>query len=328
MALWTLGLLAALTRWPSRAACPQPLSRSASPQLCDGSPTDQATRSQEKLRQLFGDDYKDAAAKELSRVTSVQQPKPADEVPEWQQPQPDGVRRMTLWLESVGVNLDNVVLVEAEAGRMALVAATDVTAGATLFDVPDEALLTADSAFVDPDVGRALRTMSARVEPTSGFDTFAIAAMLAAERVRRGSVLGRLRRQDGGAQVGLVNFARDGSRGELLPQWETEEAQTLQGNRPFSPLIGALPWPSADECVVDVDQAEAVKSGAKLIATMIEPAARNAWMKATQRAGLYACRRPMPAPCPSRGACARPALPTSAVPRAPSHERRPVSMCR
>merc|ERR1719321_1885478 len=116
----------------------------------------------------------------------------------------------------------------------------------------------------------------------AGFDTFAIAAMLAAERVRRGALRGRLRRQDGGLQIGALRLeGPEGASPELLPQWEEEELAESQSNRPFSPFISALGWTNiSDVCVVDPDQAEAVERGAELIARLVEPAARSAWMAA------------------------------------------------
>ena len=95
-----------------------------------------------------------------------------------------------------------MLLVEAETG-LALVASRDVPAGATLFDVPDKALLTADAAFADPGVGRDLRIMASQ-DPGAGFDVFAIATLLAAERVRRGSVAKTLKRREGGLDAVLT----------------------------------------------------------------------------------------------------------------------------
>ena len=241
----------------------------------------------EKLRQLFGDSFKDDVEKELSRVTKVEQPDAQPEAPEWMMPQSEGVQRLTLWLEAGGVNMDKIVLVQSNDARgMAVVTATDVAAGATLFDVPDSLLLTSEAAFADRAVGRDLRIMASN-SPGAGFDTFAIAAMLAAERVRRGAVRGRLRRQDGGLQIGAINFATDGSTSELLPEWKVEQQAMQQSNNPFSPLISALPWPDeGEECLVEPERKSAVEAGAKVIARLIEPTARNAWMKATQRNGV------------------------------------------
>ena len=246
----------------------------------------------EKLKQLFGTDYKDEAQKELARVTEVAQPAQPEELPGWVSPQRDGsvvdegAQRLALWLEDGGCRLDKVDLVEVGEGQMALVTATDVPAGGTLFEVPDELLLTADAAFADPDVGRELRAMASKRGAGAGFDTFAIAALLAVERVRRGAIRGRLRRQDGGTQIGLINFDRDGNKGEVLPEWKVEGGgYSLQSNLAFSPLVASLPWPDADECRVEPERADAIEEGAKLIDAMIEPAARNAWMKATQRVG-------------------------------------------
>ena len=59
-----------------------------------------------------------------------------------------------------------------------------VRAGERLFSIPEDILLTIETAIADPGVGRSLRAMS---NAQAGFDTFALAAMLAAERVRRGA---------------------------------------------------------------------------------------------------------------------------------------------
>ena len=163
-------------------------------------------------------------AKELARVTTVVQPQKAEPMPKWTNPVPEGmserawaIKRMALWLEDAGVDLDKVDLVPtADKQSLALVTATDVPAGATLFEIPDELLFT-NTTYSDPDVGRDLRAMASKRQPgrddDDGFDTFAIGAALAVERVQRGAVRGRLRRQDGGMQVGMINFATDGSAG-------------------------------------------------------------------------------------------------------------------
>ena len=261
-------------------------------------------RKKNLLRDAFGINYKDAEEKELARVTKVEQQSPeADSVPEWMKPAPEdesdeswAVRRMMLWLEAEGVQMEQVYLVPqstGDTGKLALITAKDVPAGATLFEIPDRLILTADAAYADGDVGRDLKILATRQRAASsapagdgdGFDTFAIAAELAVERVRSGRLRGRLRRQDGGLQVGLINFSRDGQKGKLLPQWEVEGGKKLQSNRPFSPFIASLPWPDADECFVEPERAAAVEQGSALIGRMIEPAARNAWMKSSQAEG-------------------------------------------
>ena len=180
---------------------------------------------QERLKQLFGGTYQDEVARELARVTTVVQPQPVTPPPEWTEAPADGqqtfewiVKRYSLWLEDLGVNLDNILLVP-DGNRIAVVTSRDVSAGETLFEVPDALLLTADAAFKDPDVGRALRTMSVK-DPGPGFDTFAIATLLAAERVRRGAVRGRLRRLEGG----------------VLPKWSVKDVEAGLTNQQFSPF--------------------------------------------------------------------------------------------
>lgn len=128
---------------------------------------------------------------------------------------------LTLWLQDSGVNMDSVLLVEAEEG-LALVTSRDVPAGVTLFDIPDKALLTIHAAYADPSVGRDLRIMASQ-EPAqasmgAGFDVFAIATLLAAERVRRGSVAQTLKRREGGLDAVLTTPLET----RLKPKWSTE----------------------------------------------------------------------------------------------------------
>ena len=268
---------------------PTPARIAASPMLM--STTSQEEERKERLKQLFGDDFKDAEERELSRVQKVQQPEAPEEAPEWmvdpRRPVDESAlafeeraKRFQLWLEAGGVNLDKILLVRASADdeRPVIVAAEDVRAGSMLFEIPAELLLTADSAFADPSVGKALKDVAAKQrQPGKGFDTFAIATLLATERVRRAAVKSELKRQDPGVLGG----------GAVLPKWESKTRGTYQSNNAFSPFIEFLPWPDDEECLVDsAERAEAVRQGASLIARLIEPTARNAWMKATQRRGL------------------------------------------
>ena len=270
------------------AGRPRPTTRLAGPpQLLASSEAER----RERLKQLFGGEYKD----ELARVTKVEQPKQneAPAPPEWTLPKPEGeedvewsVKRMTLWLEDNGVNMEQVLLVRNDDGRISAVTAQNVRAGTMLFEVPDNLLVTADVALANPDVGRDLRALAAK-DPGAGFETFAIGAMLAAERVRRGSVRGRLRREGG---VPLS--------GGVLPKWQVEAQSGAQTNLAFSPFIASLAWPSEEECVVEVERAEAVNQGSALIAKFIEPAARNAceriwirirWARGPSRHAETAC---------------------------------------
>ena len=116
------------------------------------------------MKQLFGIEDTRGAVKQVK--------KKEPEVPEWRKAtQPEGASGaanpewranwLTLWLQDSGISMDKVLLVEqADERRLALVTAQDVEAGATLFEVPDCALLTADTAFADPSVGRDLRIMA------------------------------------------------------------------------------------------------------------------------------------------------------------------------
>lgn len=216
-----------------------------------------------KLRQLFGDGFKDGVEKELARVTTVKQPANAQpEVPpDWMvDPAPSTkesswvAERFTLWLEDKGVNLDKIFIVPADEGQLSVVTAKPVTAGQTLFEIPDDLLLTERAAYADPDVGRPLRDMVTKrgAGKGGGFDTFAVAALLAAERVRRGAVRGELKRQDGGLLGG----------GAVLPTWSVEGRGTAQSNLEFSPFVGSLSWPDEEECLVDTpERAQAIEQG-------------------------------------------------------------------
>lgn len=257
----------------------------------------------ERLRDIFGPGFQTPEERELARSAPVRQPVKPEPAPAWTEPRPAGLddarawetQRLRLWLEDGGADLAKVELRGGE-----VVTATDVPAGAVLFEVPEALLLTKSRAFENGDVGRDLRIMSTqRGTGDAGFDTFAIAATLAAERVRRGALRGRLRRQDGGLQLGVVTLADpEGKEPELLPQWEAEAIEESQGNRPFSPFISALGWTDISEaCMVDPDQAEAVERGAELIARLVEPAARSAWMAASQNAGVLQQTSDEDVPC-------------------------------
>ena len=238
------------------------------------------------MRQLFGDDFMTPEERELGLVQAVEQPEAPEAPPEWMTLEREfgeglenRARRLTLWLEDRGIDMSKVLVVAAD-GRLAVVTGRDVKVGEVLFEIPDDALITATAACADPDVrskccccspdpacepadslsrsplqvGRALRDMSKKLQPgkDGGFDTFAIAAMLAAERARRAPVRGVLRRQDGGVLGG----------GQVLPQWAVEQRGMLQGNMAFSPFITSLNWPEEDECFVDsAATAEATMQG-------------------------------------------------------------------
>jgi len=177
------------------------------------------------------------------------------------------------------------VVPAGDAERFALVTSRAVAEGSTLFEVPASMLLTADVALRDRTIGRDLSRIEqqqrqrggASAADRTGFETFALAAVLAAERVQRGAVRGRLRRQDGGVLGG----------GKVLPQWEVkDELGEKAGGRRWSPLVASLQWPAEEECLIEEGRAEAVTAGAALIAQLVEPAARSAWMRTTQRSGV------------------------------------------
>ena len=266
-------------------------SRLAGPPRLSAEPSETDAEKRKRMQQLFGDNFQDETARELARSTKVEQPKKAEQPPDWMQPAPEDdealrdwdMQRMALWLDDRGVNMDKVMLVKADEGRLVLVTTAAVAAGEALFDVPDKLLLTAETAFGDPFVGRDLRIMATKGQGSAteklgdGFDTFAIAAMLAVERVQRGAVRGKLRRQDAGILGG----------GKRDAKWSVSKTADMQSNREFSPFVATLGWPSDDECLVDTsERADAVSEGSELIAKLVEPAARVAWMRATQGKGL------------------------------------------
>ena len=86
---------------------------------------------------------------------------------------------LTKWLSthSVGIG-SNVVL--ASGGQP--LAARSAEAGETLLELRSGACLTARAAYADREMGRDLQDIAAQVGP--GFDTVALAAFCAAERVR------------------------------------------------------------------------------------------------------------------------------------------------
>ena len=142
-----------------------------------------------KMKQLFGIDEMEPY-KQTRKEQQAEAKREALRPPDWMTTEPPAgsptlewrASWLTLWLQDSGVNMDSVLLAEAEEG-LVLVTSRDVPAGATLFDIPDKALLTVDAAFADPGVGRDLRIMASQ-EPGAGFDVFCIATLLAAERVR------------------------------------------------------------------------------------------------------------------------------------------------
>jgi len=226
-----------------------------------------------RLKQLFGENFR--TPQEIDEALSAEieeslrrKMREAEPEPEWTKPRPDGLqskrewdgKRLTFWLEDSGVKMDKVNVTCVDERRLELVTATAVPAGTVLFDVPSSLVLTADAAFADPEVGRTLWQYAAQ-DPGSGFDTFAIATLLGAERVRRGAMSGKLRRKGN----------------SILPKWEEEEAPEIQSNFEFSPLVASLGWPLPEEVRVLPEQAEALKQGAALIAQLIDPVARNAW---------------------------------------------------
>ena len=146
-------MLIELVRGPQRlqppvTACPARVS--SPPRLVLDDLAEEAAR-REKMKQLFGIEDTRGAIKQVK--------KKEPEVPEWRKAtQPEGASGaanpewranwLTLWLQDSGISMDKVLLVEqADERRLALVTAQDVEAGATLFEVPDCALLTADTAF-------------------------------------------------------------------------------------------------------------------------------------------------------------------------------------
>jgi hypothetical protein len=112
----------------------------------------------ERMKQLFGEDYVTQEERELGRVQGVEQPQAPEAPPEWMTLEREfgkslenRARRLTLWLEDRGVDMSQVLVVPAD-GRLAVVTGCDVKVGEVLFEIPDDALLTALTACNDPDV--------------------------------------------------------------------------------------------------------------------------------------------------------------------------------
>ena len=93
------------------------------------SATSQEAERRERLKQLFGEDFKDDEAKELSRVTKVEQPEAEPEAPAWMvdprrpinSDEVDSVeqriKRLTLWLEDGGVDMEREARCSSRVGR-------------------------------------------------------------------------------------------------------------------------------------------------------------------------------------------------------------------
>ena len=130
-----------------------------------------------------------------------------------------------------------------------------VAAGETILELKSGACLTADAAYADREMGRDLQSIAARVGP--GFETVAIAAYLAAERVREFQAESWYA-GSAAEQVGVQSARRDSAWSALtLAHWETEVLQ-----------------PST----IDPELASLVQQGIQLVFPLIELAARRAWV--------------------------------------------------
>ena len=155
------------------------------------------------------------------------------------------------WLSVHAVGLGDRV---AFAGS-SVVAARDLVEGEAALELGEGCCLTARVAYADREFGRDLDSIAARVGP--GFDTVALAAFLAAERVR--------------------NFeAETWYAGSAAEQVGMEGARRASA---FSPLTRAH-WQAEAlrPSLIDAEVLPVVQQGEALIMPLLELAARRAWV--------------------------------------------------
>lgn len=155
------------------------------------------------------------------------------------------------WLSTRAIGIGDRVLIENNQ----VFAARQFAAGDTILELQRKACLTAESAYADREMGRDLQSIAAKVGP--GFEMVAIAAYLAAERVRNfqaeswyaGSVA---------EQVGVAGARRQSAWSPLtLAHWEAQTAS-----------------PSS----IDPDLGPLVQQGMELVMPLLDLAARRAWV--------------------------------------------------
>ena len=140
-------------------------------------------------------------------------------------------------------------------GPLQLVSVRPIQAGESVLELRADACLTASAAYADREIGRDLLTMANKAGP--GFQTVALAAYLAVERVRcfeaeswyAGSAA---------EQVGVEDARRPSAWAPLTSaHWEAETLQPSTVDRELLPLV---------------------QQGIELVTPIVELAARRAWI--------------------------------------------------
>jgi len=154
------------------------------------------------------------------------------------------------WLSTRAIGFDSRV---ALSGNQ-VVALKPADEGDTLLELNAGACLTARAAYADREMGRDLQSIATRVGP--GFDTVALAAFLAAERVR--------------------NFEAEtwyAGAGDARGRDVSQRASA------WSPLTSAhLAAEALQPSAIDPDLVPLVQQGINLVIPIIELAARRAWV--------------------------------------------------
>ena len=138
--------------------------------------------------------------------------------------------------------------------KLAVVACKQFDVGDTLFELKEDSILTAQVAYADREFGRDLASLSERVGP--GFSTVALAALVAAERVR--GFCSETWFAGSAAETSGVEAAIRSSAWSPVTQghWESE-----------------MQAPSS----IDPELLPLVNQGIELVLPSIELAARRAW---------------------------------------------------
>ena len=155
------------------------------------------------------------------------------------------------WLSTRAVGIGSRVVVEGDR----LVATKAAQRGDTLLELRADACLTAAAAYADREMGRDLQLIAARVGP--GFETVALAAYLAAERVRGFN----------------AESWYAGSAAEQVGSDGLQRAST------WSPLTSAH-WQAEmlRPSTIDAELVPLVTQGFDLVYPIVELAARRAWV--------------------------------------------------
>ena len=168
---------------------------------------------------------------------------------------------LSTWLAAQSISLDRVEVVPSLTGTgLSARSLVRAQAGDTILELCHGACLTARVAYADREFGRDLQLLADRVGP--GFGSVALAAFLAAERVR-----------DFKAESWYA-----GSAAEQLG------SAALSRESAWSPVTRAY-WdmPSA---ALDSDLIPLVRQGIQLVLPQVELAARRAWVPGAAQANV------------------------------------------